>query len=189
MARDGSDRPQGAHVTLVTLLRADDALVGALNSRARRSPLAASAVGRVAAWLAGVEVLLMLALALAGRRDSALRMFAAVGLVYLLSDALGAIWPRQRPFARLVEVEALATHSPERSFPSRHVASALAMAAVGGRAHPRLGTAMASVGWVLGVSRVTAGLHYPSDVIGGALLGAGIGWFSQPVGPTRRRLP
>ena len=174
-------------MTVVTLLRVDDALVGGLNSSVRRSPPAASAVGRLAAGLAGVERLLMVALALAGRRDSAVRMLAAVGLVYLLSDALGAIWPRQRPFARLSQVEALATHSPERSFPSRHVASALAMAAVGGRAHHRLGTAMATVGWVLGVSRVAAGLHYPSDVIGGALLGAGVGWLSQPVGPARRR--
>jgi len=174
-------------VALAAVLRADDALVRGLNSRARRSPLAAAVVGRFAAWLAGVEVLLMLALALTGRRKSALRMLAAVGLVYLLSDELGAIWPRQRPFARLSEVESLRTHSPERAFPSRHVASALAMAAVGGRAHHRLGKAMASVGWVLGASRVAAGLHYPSDVIGGALLGAGVGWFSQPGGRARRR--
>jgi undecaprenyl-diphosphatase len=200
-------------VALAAVLRADDALVCALNSSARRSPLGAFMVGRLAAWLAAVEVVLMLALALAGRRDSAVRMLVAVGLVYLLSDALGAIWPRQRPFGRLPQIEALTPHSAERSFPSRHVASALAMAALGGRAHHRLGMAMASVGWVLGVSRVAAGLHYPSDLVGGALLGAAVGrmggallgcrggpnrWallgaavgrigrLSQPVGPDRR---
>lgn len=172
---------------LAAVLRADDTLVCALNSTARRSPAAAAAVGRLAAWLAGVEVLLMLALALAGRRDSAVRMLVAVGLVYLLSDALGAIWARQRPFARLSNIAALTSHTPQRSFPSRHLASALAMAAVGGRAHHRLGAAMATVGWVLGLSRVAAGLHYPSDLIGGALLGAGVGWLSQRVGPARRR--
>jgi undecaprenyl-diphosphatase len=172
------------------VLRADDTLVCALNSTARRSPAAAAAVGRLAAWLAGVEVLLMLALALAGRRDSAVRMLVAVGLVYLLSDALGAIWARQRPFARLSNIAALTSHTPQRSFPSRHLASALAMAAVGGRAHQRLGAAMATVGWVLGLSRVAAGLHYPSDLLAGALLGAAVGrvgWLSQRVGPARRR--
>ena len=71
-----------ARVTLAAVLRADDGLVCALNSTVRRSPAAAAAVGRLAAWLAGVEVLLMLALALAGRRDSAVRMLVAVGLVY-----------------------------------------------------------------------------------------------------------
>lgn len=177
-------------VTLGAVLRADDGLVCALNSTVRQSPAAASAVGRLAVWLAGVELLLMLALALAGRRDSAGRMLVAVGLVYLLSDALGAIWPRQRPFARLSTIKALAPHTPERSFPSRHVASALAMAAIGGRAHHRLGKAMALLGWVLGVSRMVAGLHYPSDLVGGALLGAAVGragCFSRRVGPARRR--
>jgi undecaprenyl-diphosphatase len=166
-------------VTVAAGLRADDALVCALNAAARRSPRAAAAVGRLAVWLAGLEVLLMTALAVGGRRDSAARMLAGVGLVYLLSDALGAIWPRQRPFARLPQVAALAPHAAERSFPSRHLASALAMAAVGGQAHRRLGAAMATVGWVLGVSRVAAGLHYPSDLVGGALLGAAVGHLAH----------
>jgi undecaprenyl-diphosphatase len=51
------------------------------------------------------------------------------------------------------------------------------MAAIGGAAHPRLGTAMAFVAWLLGLSRVAAGLHYPSDVLVGAALGQAIGQF------------
>ena len=66
-------------------------------------------------------------------------------------------------------------HSAGRSFPSRHVASGLAMAWVAGRAHRRLGLAMAGVAWLLGLSRVAAGLHYPSDVLSGALLGSVVG--------------
>jgi undecaprenyl-diphosphatase len=88
---------------------------------------------------------------------------------------IGFVWPRQRPFARLAHVEALLKHDAARSFPSRHVASGLAMAAIGARAHPRLGTAMTLVAWLLGLSRVAAGLHYPSDVLGGAALGQLIG--------------
>jgi undecaprenyl-diphosphatase len=172
---------------LAAVRAADDTLVLALNATARRSPPAARVVGRLAAWLAGVEVVLMVALALAGRRGSAVRMLAAVGLVYVLSEALGVLWPRRRPFAQLAGVERLAPHSAERSFPSRHVASGLAMAAVGGRAHPRLGTAMATVAWALGLSRVAAGLHYPSDVLGGALSGAAVGRLalSRPGSPAR----
>ena len=171
-------------VVLAAVLGADEALVRVLNAGTRQAG-AAAVVGRLATWLAGVEVALMLALALGGRRASAVRMLAAVGLVYLLSDASGAFWPRQRPFARCSAVEALAPHSAERSFPSRHLASALAMAAVGGRAHRRLGTAMATVGWLLGVSRVAAGLHYPSDLLGGALLGAAVGRLAQSRTSTR----
>ena len=170
---------------LAAVLDADATLVRGLNATARRSRPAAWLVGRLAAWLAGVEVVLMVALAVVGRRDSAARMLAAVGLVYVLSDALGMLWSRRRPFARLAGVERLAPHAAERSFPSRHIASGLAMAAVGGQAHPRLGTAMATVAWVLGLSRVAAGLHYPSDVLGGALLGAAVGRLAQSAKRTR----
>jgi membrane-associated phospholipid phosphatase len=35
----------------------------------------------------------------------------------------------------------------------------------------RVARAMASVAALLGVSRIAAGLHYPSDVVAGAVLG------------------
>jgi undecaprenyl-diphosphatase len=133
-----------------------------------------------ARWLAGVEVVLMGGLFLSGARQSAGRMLAAVGLVYVASEVFGSVWRRQRPFADLQGVEALFAHVSQRSFPSRHVASGVAMAAIGGRAHWKLGVAMAAVAWVLGVSRVASGLHYPSDVLAGALLGSGVGRLLRP---------
>ncbi len=149
--------------------------MAALNTAVRTCRVLKSVTSLSATGLAGVEVLLMGGLALGGRTGAAVRMLGAVGLVYLTSEALGAVWQRQRPFARLGQVEALVAHSGERSFPSRHVASGLAMAVIGGRAHPRLGPVMALVAGVLGLSRVAAGLHYPSDVLAGAALGVTIG--------------
>ena len=149
-----------------------------LNAMVRRYTLSRLIVSALARWLAAVEIALMLALGVSGRRESALRMLVGVGLVYVASDALGMLWPRPRPFASMSEVAALTPHSPTRSFPSRHVASGLAMAAIGGRAHPRLGFAMSLVAWTLGVSRIAAGLHYPSDVLGGAALGALLGRYA-----------
>jgi len=153
----------------------DDWGVARLNAVVRTSRRLRRLTSRTATALAGVEVVLMGGLALGGRRSSAARMLAAVALVYLASEGLGVLWPRRRPFTQLVDVEALVPHAGERSFPSRHVASGLAMAAIGGRAHPRLGLAMATVAWALGLSRVAAGLHYPSDVLAGAALGRAIG--------------
>ena len=159
--------------------RVDDALVVWLNGEARRNAWTRLAVVGMARWLAAVEITLMVLLALGGRRGSAVRMLAAVGVVYLTCDGLGRLWPRRRPFAELNDVEALVDHDAARSFPSRHVASGLAMAAIGGSAHPRLGLAMSFVAGMLGLSRVAAGLHYPSDVLAGALLGFLIGRYVQ----------
>lgn len=153
----------------------DDALVTWLNALARRRAGLRRLVEFAAARLAGVEVALMLLLAVTGSRRSALNMLLAVGAVYVICDVLGGIWPRARPFERLHAVSSLTPHDPGRSFPSRHIASGLAMAAIGGRDHPRLGVLMAVVAWVLGASRVAAGLHYPTDVLAGALLGRIVG--------------
>ncbi len=149
----------------------DDAAVRALNRWLRRQPLAARWTRTLAQRLASVEVGLMLLLALGGRRGTAARMLLAVGTVYVASELLGAAWPRARPFERLPDVEALAGHSTGRSFPSRHVASGLAMAIVGAQEHARLGGLMAVVAGLLGASRVGAGLHYPTDVAAGTALG------------------
>jgi undecaprenyl-diphosphatase len=157
------------------LASADDAAVRALNQRLRRSPAAARWTGVLASRLASVEVGLMLLLAVSGGRRSAVRMLVAVGTVYAVSELLGRLWPRGRPFERLADVEPLAEHSVGRSFPSRHVASGLAMAMIGGREHAPLGWLMAGVAALLGASRVGAGLHYPSDVAAGAALGRLIG--------------
>jgi membrane-associated phospholipid phosphatase len=155
----------------------DDALVIWLNRAARSSPWTCRTVSALARGLAGVEILLMVLMAMLGRRQSALRMIGAVGLVYVMSEGLGAIWPRERPFARLPRVQTLAPHSPERSFPSRHVASGLVMAAIGHREHSGLGALMRGVAWLLGITRVAAGIHYPTDVLAGAALGTLVGGY------------
>jgi membrane-associated phospholipid phosphatase len=51
------------------------------------------------------------------------------------------------------------------------------MAAIGGGEHHRLGAIMSLTAWLLGASRVAAGLHYPSDVLSGAVLGNVIGYI------------
>jgi len=160
---------------LALLLRLDETSVDRLNAATRRWPGARWAASVTAGWLATAEVVLMLALGVAGRRGAVVRMLLAVSAVYVGSEALGMSWRRERPFARHSTVQELIAHRPGRSFPSRHVASAVAMASIGRRAHPRLGGVMGWLGWLLGMSRVAAGLHYPSDVLAGAALGVLVG--------------
>jgi undecaprenyl-diphosphatase len=146
-------------------------LVESSNALVSHVPGAPDAVGLAARWLAGLEVGLMLLLAARGRPRAMLRMLLAVSLVYVACDALALAWQRARPFETLSGVLQLAAHTPGRSFPSRHVASAVAMALLAPADRGRLAHVMLGVGWLLGVSRVAAGLHYPSDVAAGAILG------------------
>lgn len=159
-----------------TLAALDAAGARSLQMATTRSGALRAGVVLIASRFAAVEVLLMLALAVGGKRQSAARMLLAVGLVYVACEGLGYAWPRRRPFEGSPEIQALVPHDGGRSFPSRHVASGLAMAAIGGGEHPRIGHAMSLVAWLLGASRVAAGLHYPSDVLAGALLGRFVGY-------------
>jgi membrane-associated phospholipid phosphatase len=155
--------------------RLDRVVAHRLNRLARRWPPGAAAVRLGAAYLAGGQVALMLLVGASGRPLATLRMLAAVGVVYGLVELAGRRWARARPFARLERVQSLVPHDPERSFPSRHVASAVAMAMVADRHRPRLGRLMRLVAGLLALSRVGAGLHYPSDVAVGAALGVVVG--------------
>ena len=150
-------------------------LAARLNASTRRWPALHFVASSAAGGLAATEVVLMLVLGMRGQRGVVLRMLGSVGTVYVASDLLGCIWQRERPFSQRDEIHGLISHRPGRSFPSRHVASALAMASIARCANPRLGGLMAWLAWLLGLSRVAVGVHYPSDVLAGALLGTFVG--------------
>ena len=109
-----------------------------------------------------------------GRRALA-RCLLAVATLYFLIEAIGRLAERARPFATHQRVRRLVEHSPERSFPSRHVASATAMAIIVKPASPQLACLMGCLALGLGLTRIRAGLHYPSDALAGALLGGLVG--------------
>ena len=68
--------------------------------------------------------------------------------------------------------QALIGHSPDWSFPSDHAATSTAVAAaLWFQNHKKLATALLVATAVIAVSRVFVGVHYVSDVIGGAFVG------------------
>jgi len=60
------------------------------------------------------------------------------------------------------------------SFPSGHATVSFACAAVLALAVPRLRVPLYALAALIAFSRVYVGVHYPFDVLGGALLGVGI---------------
>ncbi len=58
-----------------------------------------------------------------------------------------------------------------RSFPSGHTTAVFSIAVVLAANFPQLNLLIKSVAGVVGLSRAYVGVHYPSDILTGALIG------------------
>jgi undecaprenyl-diphosphatase len=82
---------------------------------------------------------------------------------------------RDRPPAVILDPEPLMEVPTTSSFPSGHAATSFACAVVLSRIAPRLTIPLFVLAALIAFSRVYVGVHYPFDVLAGALLGVALG--------------
>jgi undecaprenyl-diphosphatase len=82
---------------------------------------------------------------------------------------------RPRPCVAEAGVGAWLPPLDQYAFPSGHTMHAAALSIVLGVAHPDLLWLLVPFSGAVAISRVVLGLHYPSDVLAGGLLGALVG--------------
>ena len=122
-----------------------------------------SRIGTVGAVWIGIAVVL----ALLWRRPSLLvAVVVGVGAADLLTVLIKDIVPRHRPFEHQ-----LGPSERTHSFPSGHTATAFAGATVLAAYAPRYRIAFYALACLIGFSRLYNGVHYPTDVLAGAVLG------------------
>lgn len=97
---------------------------------------------------------------------------------------LKSLHSRQRPNRVEADQSRVRTvRMPESaSFPSGHAASAFAFASAVGRHVPLLATPLRLLATGVAYSRVHTGVHYPSDVVVGSMVGAGTAAMVAAVG-------
>jgi membrane-associated phospholipid phosphatase len=108
-----------------------------------------------------------------GRR-AARAGLASVGVTSAVINVLVKPLGRRRRPDRAAEQVPFARHVPmptSTSFPSGHSAAAFAFATGVGRELPQAAAPLRVLAAAVGYSRVHTGVHYPGDVVAGALLG------------------
>lgn len=111
---------------------------------------------------------------LADGLEVAAEMLAAGATGLLLYKALKNRLVRERPFISLIGIECAMPPLDRYSFPSGHTLHAVTFTSLAIHHIPELAGVLVPFALLVAASRVVLGLHYPSDVLAGALLGAGI---------------
>jgi membrane-associated phospholipid phosphatase len=138
----------------------------------RAMPRLSEAANYSRLWIASSVLL-----AAGGRRG---RLAAGSGLAAIAATSAFAnlvvkpLGRRRRPDrgAEEVPLERRVEMPRSRSFPSGHAASAVAFASTVGRVLPAVGIPVRCLAALVAYSRVHTGVHYPGDVLAGALIGA-----------------
>ena len=118
-------------------------------------------------WLA-----IALSLAIAWRRPNIFLLVATTALTMSFVNALlKYAVQRDRPPTIILDPEPLMEVPTTSSFPSGHTSTGFACAYVISRVAPRLTVFVYVLAALIGFSRIYVGVHYPLDVLAGAVLG------------------
>jgi len=117
-----------------------------------------------------------------------LTILAIVVADQLSSSVLKPLFARPRPPYSLADVRLLVSTTTSGSFPSSHASVHLAGATLLQLRHQKLGWVLFPIAFLVSYSRVYVGVHYPSDILGGAVLGAGVGFTVWGVYIVSRKL-
>ena len=145
---------------------------GASNGSLRTIFRVASRLGDGVIWYAMLALLPLLYGRVAIRPVVIMAITGVVGV--LLYKVLKKVCVRERPFITHSSISLAMPPLDRYSFPSGHTLHAVAFAWQAIAAFPELSSVLVPLASLIAASRVVLGLHYPTDVLAGAAIGAGL---------------
>lgn len=101
------------------------------------------------------------------------RSLLALVLAYATNYTISIFYFRLRPFASLLDVNKLISKDAiEKSFPSDHATLVFVLAVSVFMINKKIGVIFLVAAVLVSLGRVYVGVHYPSDILAGALIGS-----------------
>lgn len=114
------------------------------------------------------------------RKVGIMSAVALLGSLLINNYLIKNLVQRPRPFVTFTDLRIIIPTPSEFSFPSGHTSSSFAAAAVFYRHLPKkLGLPSVILAGLIGFSRLYVGVHYPTDVIAGALMGILLSYMAE----------
>ncbi|MDP3935285.1 MAG: phosphatase PAP2 family protein [Candidatus Giovannonibacteria bacterium] len=131
-------------------------------------------------WWVGIGVFLFLIFGRDKKKEfrMLIEVFSA-GILsrFVFTEIIRFFYNSPRPFEVLDNVYQLIQHSPGGSFPSGHAAFFFALATGVFFYRKWWGILFYAIAIAIGFARVAAGLHWPSDILAGAVIGIFSAWL------------
>lgn len=99
----------------------------------------------------------------------------AFPLTYIFAKIGSVFFESPRPFVTS-GISPLFPHAADNGFPSDHTLLSAACAALILWSEKRLGILLLCVSFLVGYSRVLAGVHHPVDIVGSVVIATGVAW-------------
>jgi undecaprenyl-diphosphatase len=110
---------------------------------------------------------------------TALSVFTSLAL----ASAIGHLVSEPRPFISDLSTRLLISHSADNSFPSDHTTLAFAVSGALLSWRRTLGVVVFVIAVLIGIARIYVGVHWPSDILGAAVIGLVSGLSLAQVAP------
>lgn len=158
----------------------DVVLFSWLNSLAGRSDLLDGLIIFSAVYLLYIIIFIFLGVTFLSsfhafrRKHVELFIFAFASAVFArfaVTELIRFLYNRPRPFEVLTEIYQLVYHSGGEAIPSGHAAFASAIAAAVSFYYPKISIFFWAAAILIGLGRVAAGVHWPSDILAGVVVG------------------
>lgn len=164
------------------LLQFDQSLFYALNGLLNLNGQCDSVIKFISTYTVYIVPILLLMVWFFVKDNTRIKMLNATIVSVILwqipTRIIAWIWYRPRPYTELTNVKEVIFHVPSYSFPSDHAMFTIALVTYLYLSGYKKVAIWGYIGvFLVGMTRIIAGLHYPFDILAGWILGAIGAWL------------